>query len=79
MFLPNLTSAFGGRGDDFGNKQEHLSGNVPGGVPVATAAQLAANAQYTNNEIDHAGSAQVRRKSMVAFKNRDAGVISDPA
>ena len=42
-FIPDLTSSLGLRGDDYANQQEHLTGNVPGGVPFTTAAQLLAN------------------------------------
>ena len=37
-FMPDLTSSLGLRGDDYANQQEHLTGNVPGGVPFTTAA-----------------------------------------
>ena len=42
-FLPNITSSWGLRGDDFANKQEHLTGRVPGGIPITTAAQRLVN------------------------------------
>jgi hypothetical protein len=37
-FIPNMTSSWGLRGDEFANKQEHLTGNVPGGIPITTPA-----------------------------------------
>ena len=42
-FIPNMKSSWGLRGDDFANKQEHLTGNVPGGIPITTPAQRLAN------------------------------------
>ena len=75
-FIPNLTSSLGLRGDDFANQQDHLTGNVPGGIPITTAAQLRANNLHVNAELKHEGAANEIRKSQVQFKNRDASVIA---
>ena len=58
-FIPNLTSSLGLRGDDFANQQDHLTGNVLGGIPITTAAQLLApaTALLVHAELRHEGGA----------------------
>ena len=75
-FMPDLTSSLGLRSDDYANQQEHLHGNVPGGVPVTTAAQLLANNLHVNAELGHDGQAHEIRKSRAHFRNRDAAIIA---
>ena len=75
-FIPDLTSSLGLRGDDYANQQEHLTGNVPGGVPSTTASQLQVNNLHVNAEVAHDGQAHEQRKSKANFKNRDAAIIA---
>jgi hypothetical protein len=78
-FIPDLTSSLGLRYDDFANQQDHLTGNVPGGIPITTAAQLLAPGGnlLVNAELRHEGTANDIRKSAVQYKNRDAGIIAN--
>ena len=76
-FMPDFTSSLGLRGDDYANQQEHLTGNVPGGVPFTTAAQLLANNLHVNADVAHDGQANDQRKSKAHFKNRDAAIIAN--
>jgi hypothetical protein len=76
-FIPNIASSWGLRGDDFANKQEHLTGNVPGGIPITTPAQRRANNLAVNDELEHEGTNNDKRKSAVQFKNRDASIIAE--
>ena len=76
-FIPNMTSSWGLRGDDFANKQDHLTGNVPGGIPITTPAQRRANNLAVNDELEHEGTNNDKRKSAVQFKNRDASIIAE--
>ena len=76
-FIPNLTSSLGLKGDDYANQQEHLTGNVPGGVPFTTAAQLRANNLHVNAELGHDGQANEIRKSRAQYRNRDASIIAE--
>jgi hypothetical protein len=75
-FIPDLTSSLGLRSDDYANQQEHLTGNVPGGVPATTAAQLRGNNLHVNAELGHDGQAHEIRKSRAHFRNRDAAIIA---
>jgi hypothetical protein len=79
VFIPDLTSALGLRGDDFANQQDHLTGNVPGGIPITTAAQLLAPGGnlLVHAELRHEGGANDIRKSAVQFKNRDLAIIAN--
>ena len=77
-FLPDLTSALGLRYDDFANQQDHLTGNVPGGIPITTTAELLApaTALLVHAVVGHQGGAADIRKSEAQFKNRDAAIIA---
>ena len=75
-FMPDFISSLGLKGDDYANQQEHLTGNVPGGVPSTTGPQLLANNLHVNAELAHDGQAHDQRKSKANFKNRDAAIIA---
>ena len=77
-FLPDLTSSLGLRYDDFANQQDHLTGNVPGGIPITTTAELLdpATALLVHAVVGHQGGAADMRKSEAQFKNRDAAIIA---
>ena len=77
-FIPNMKSSWGLRGDDFANKQEHLTGNVPGGIPITTPAQRLANNLAVNARVAHVGTANDIRKSE-GCNSRTATLASSPS
>ena len=75
-FLPDFESGCMSKNDDYATWEQHLHGEVPGGVLETTPAQLANNPSHVNIERPHAGNANEQRKSEAAFYNRESIVLA---
>ena len=74
MFKPAFISAISASSDKYANYGAHLRGMDPGGILPPTPAQLATNPNHINAANPHPPAAAAA--SAVAFKNREAAIIS---
>ena len=75
-FLPDFYAACMGKHDDYCTWEQHLCGEVPGGILPCSPQQLAANPTHVNLARPHQGVAAEVRKSEAAFYNREAALLS---
>ena len=75
-FMPDFLSGCMGKHDEFATWDQHLSGEVPGGILPASQQQLANNPTHVNMPRTHQGVAVEVRKSEAAFYNREAAILS---
>lgn len=75
-FLPDFYSGCMGKHDDYCTWEQHLHGEVPGGVLPSSPQQIAANPTHINVVRPHQGVAAEVRKSEAAFYNREAALLS---
>ena len=74
VFKPAFLSAISASSDKYANYGAHLRGMDPGGILPPTPAQLATNPNHINAANPHPPAAAAA--SAVAFKNREAAIIS---
>jgi len=75
-FRPDFMSACMTKYDDHGTWEQHLCGEVPGGILPSSATQLAANPTHVNIVRPHHGNAAEQRKSQAAFFNRESAILA---
>ena len=75
-FLPDFRAACMGKHDDYSTWEQHLQGEVPGGILPCSPQQLAANPTHVNVARPHQGNAAEVRKSEAAFYNRESSILS---
>ena len=74
--MPDFTAACMGRCDDYSTWEQHLQGEVPGGILPTSPQQLAANPLHVNVARPHQGNAAEVRRSEAAFYNRESSILS---
>ena len=75
-FMPDFRSACMAKYDDHATWEQHLDGEVPGGVLLCSAAQLANNPAHVNAPRPHQGAAADARKSEAAFHSRESCILA---
>ena len=75
-FMPDFQAACMGKYDDFATWEQHLCGEVPGGILPCSPQQLANNPLHVNAARPHVGTAAEARKSQAAFYNRESAILS---